>query len=147
MSKTNKYSPEVRERAVRLVQEARKDRPSLWAAVESIAPMIGCSTVTLHEWVKKHEIDTGVRDGIPTAERERIKALEREVKELRQANEILRLASAFFAQAELDRLKKKWGCSSTSTVSVSGSSQSASCCGSPHPPTGAMPHDSVIPLC
>ena len=100
MSKTNKYSPEVRERPVRLVQEARKDRPSLWAAVESIAPMIGCSTVTLHEWVKKHEVDTGVRDGITTVERERIKALERENKELR-------LASAFFAQAELDRLKKK----------------------------------------
>ena len=89
MSKTNKYSPEVRERAVRLVQEARKDRPSLWAAVESIAPMIGCSTVTLHEWVKKHEVDTGVRDGIPTAERERIKALEREVKELRKDKQYL----------------------------------------------------------
>ncbi|MCG9125949.1 transposase, partial [Laribacter hongkongensis] len=85
MSKTNKYSPEVRERAVRLVQEARKDRASLWAAVESIAPMIGCSTVTLHEWVKKHEIDSGVRNGVPAAGRERIKALEREVKELRQA--------------------------------------------------------------
>ena len=69
--------------------------------------MIGYSTVTLHEWVKKHEIDTGVREGIPTAVRERIKALEREVKELRQANEILRLASAFFAQAELDHFKKK----------------------------------------
>ena len=147
MSKTNKYSPEVRERAVRLVQEARKDRPSLWAAVESIAPMIGCSTVTLHEWVKKHEIDTGERDGIPTAERERIKALERENKELRQANEILRLASAFFAQAELDRLKKKSGPSSTSSVSVSGSSRSASCCRSPRPLTGVMPHASVIPLC
>lgn len=107
MSKTNKYSPEVRERAVRLVQEARKDYPSLWSAVESIAPKIGCAGVTLHEWVKKHEIDTGVRDGVTSAERERVKALEREVKELRQANEILRLASAFFAQAELDRLKKK----------------------------------------
>lgn len=107
MSKTNKYSPEVRERAVRLVQEARKDYPSQWAAVESIAPKIGCAAATLHEWVKKHEIDTGVRDGVTTAERERIKALERENKELRQANEILRLASAFFAQAELDRLKKK----------------------------------------
>lgn len=68
---------------------------------------IGCAAVTLHEWVKKHEIETGARDGVPAAERERIKALEREVKELRQANEILRLASAFFAQAELDRLKKK----------------------------------------
>jgi transposase len=107
MSKANKYSPEVRERAIRLVQEARKDYPSLWSAIESIAPKIGCAAVTLHEWVKKHEVDTGIRDGVPTAERERIKALEREVKELRQANEILRLASAFFAQAELDRLKKK----------------------------------------
>lgn len=107
MNKTNKYSPEVRERAVRLVQEARKDYPSLWSAIESIAPKIGCAAVTLHEWVKKHEIDTGMRDGVPTAERERIKVLERENKELRQANEILRLASAFFAQAELDRLKKK----------------------------------------
>ena len=107
MSKTNKYSPEVRERAVRLAQEARKDYPSLWAAVESIAPKIGCAAATLHEWVKRHEIDHGVRDGVTTAERERIKALEREVKELRQANEILRLASAFFAQAELDRLKRK----------------------------------------
>lgn len=85
MSKTKQYSPEVRERAVRLLQEARKDRPSPWAAVESRAPMMGCSPVTRHEWVKKHEIDTGVRDGRPTAERERLKALESEVKELRQA--------------------------------------------------------------
>jgi transposase-like protein len=69
--------------------------------------MIGCAAVTLHDWVKKHDIDSGMRDGVTTAERERIKALERENKELRQANEILRLASAFFAQAELDRLKKK----------------------------------------
>ena len=107
MGKTNEYFQEVRERAVRLAQEARKDRPALRVAFESIAPMIGCSTVTLHEWVKKHEIEVGVRDGVPLAERGRIKALEREVKELRQANEILRLASAFFAQAELDRLKKK----------------------------------------
>lgn len=107
MSKANKYSPEVRERAVRLVQEARKDYPSQWAAVESIAPKIGCAAVTLHEWVKRHEIDSGQRDGVTTAERERIKALEQENKELRKANEILRLASAFFAQAELDRLKKK----------------------------------------
>jgi transposase len=107
MSKTKQYSPEVKERAVRMVQEARKDYPSQWAAVESIAPKIGCACATLHEWVKRHEIDVGVRDGVTTAERERIKALEREVKELRQANEILRLASAFFAQAELDRLKKK----------------------------------------
>ncbi len=107
MSKMNKYSPEVKERAVRLVQEARKDYPSLWAAIASIAPKIGCVPQTLHEWVRKHEVDTGLRDGVTTEERERLKALEREVKELRQANEILRLASAFFAQAELDRLKKK----------------------------------------
>ena len=107
MSKTKQYLPEVKERAVRLVQEARKDYPSRWGAVESIAPKIGCAGATLHEWVKRHEIDSGLRDGVTSVERERIKALEREVKELRQANEILRLASAFFAQAELDRLKKK----------------------------------------
>ncbi len=107
MSKSNKYSPEIRERAVRLVQEARKEYPSQWAAIESIAPKIGCAAQTLHDWVKRHEIDSGMRDGVSTAERERVKALEREVKELRRANEILRLASAFFAQAELDRLKKK----------------------------------------
>lgn len=138
--------PEVRECAVRLEQEARKDRLSLWAVVESIAPMIGCSTVTLHDWVKKHEIDTGARDGIPTAERERIQALERENKELRQANEILRLASAFFAQAEFDRLKQKGGPSLASTVSVLGPSRSASGCGSPRPPTGAMPPVGAIHL-
>jgi transposase-like protein len=103
---TPKYSPEVRERAVRMVQEHRNEYPSLWAAIESIAPKIGCVPQTLHDWVKKHEIDTGLRDGITTEERERIKALEREVKELRRANEILKLASAFFAQAELDRKLK-----------------------------------------
>lgn len=90
MKKANKYPPEVRERAVRLVEDARKDDPSLWSAIESIAPNIGCAVVTLNEWVKKHEIDKGIRDGVPTAGRERIKAREREVKELRQINEILR---------------------------------------------------------
>ena len=103
---TPKYSPEVRERAVRLVQEHRGEYPSLWAAVESIAPKIGCVPQTLHEWVKRHEIDTGLRDGVTREERDRIKVLEREVKELRRANEILKLASAFFAQAELDRRLK-----------------------------------------
>jgi transposase-like protein len=96
---TPKYSPEVRERAVRLVQEHRGEYPSLWAAIESIAPKIGCVPQTLHEWVRKHEIDTGMREGITSEEREHIKALERENKELRRANEILKLASAFFAQA------------------------------------------------
>jgi transposase-like protein len=106
MKKSNKYSSEVRERAVRLVLEHRGEYPSLWSAIESIAPKIGCVPQTLHEWVRKHEIDSGMRDGITTAEHERVKALEREVKELRRANEILKLASAFFAQAELDRRLK-----------------------------------------
>lgn len=101
--KATKFSPEVRERAVRLVREQRSEHPSMWAAVESIAPMIGCTPQTLLDWVKREEIDLGERDGVSTAERERIKALEREVKELRRTNEILKLASAFFAQAELDR--------------------------------------------
>ena len=105
--KLNKYSPEVRERAVRMVQEHRGEYPSLWAAVESIAAKIGCAPHTLLEWVKKHQIDTGLRDGVTSEERDRIKALEREVKELRRANEILKLASAYFAQAELDRHSKK----------------------------------------
>jgi transposase len=106
MNKTNKFSPEVRERAVRLVQEHRGEYPSLWAAVESIAPKIGCVPQTLLEWVKRAEIDTGARPGMTTAELQRIKELERENKELRRANEILKTASAFFAQAELDRKLK-----------------------------------------
>jgi transposase len=106
MNKTNKFSPEVRERAVRMVQEHRGEYPSLWAAVESIAPKIGCVPQTLLEWVKRVEVDSGVREGIRTSEAQRMKDLEREVKELRRANEILKLASAFFAQAELDRRLK-----------------------------------------
>ncbi len=106
MNKTSKFSPEVKERAVRMVLEHRQDYPSIWAAVESIAPKIGCVPSTLLEWVKRHEVDHGMRDGMTSDERERIKALEREVKELRRANEILKLASAFFAQAELDRKLK-----------------------------------------
>jgi transposase len=106
MNKSNRFSPEVRERAVRMVQEHRGEYSSLWSAIESIAPKIGCVPQTLNEWVKKHEVDAGLRDGVSSEERERIKALEREVKELRRANEILKLASAFFAQAELDRKLK-----------------------------------------
>ena len=106
MTKANKFSPEVRERAVRMVQEHRGQYPSLWAAIESIAPKIGCVPQTLHEWVKRHQIDTGAREGITTTELQRLKELERENKELRKANEILKLASAFFAQAELDRRLK-----------------------------------------
>ncbi len=82
MKKTPKYSPEVRERAVRMVQEHRGDYPSLWAAIESFAPKIGCAPQTLNDWIRKSEIDSGKRDGVTTEERERIGALEREVKEL-----------------------------------------------------------------
>jgi transposase len=106
MNKSNKFSPEVRERAVRLVQEHRGEYPSLWAAIESIAPKIGCVPQTLNEWVKRDEVDSGSRPGITTTDMQRLKELERENKELRRANEILKLASAFFAQAELDRRLK-----------------------------------------
>ena len=106
MKKSTKFSPEVRERAVRMVQEHRSEYPSLWATVESIAPKIGCTPSTLLEWVKRSEVDSGKRAGVTTDEHGRVKALEREIKELRRANEILKLASAFFAQAELDRKLK-----------------------------------------
>ncbi len=106
MKKSNKFSPEVRERAVRMVQEHRGEYPSLWAAVQSIAPKMGCVPQTLLTWVQRHEIDSGVRQGVTTTEAQRVKDLERENKELRRANEILKLASAFFAQAELDRRLK-----------------------------------------
>jgi len=106
MNKSTKFSPDVRERAVRMVQEHRGEYPSLWTAVESIAPKIGCVPQTLLTWVQRHEIDTGVREGVTTADAQRMKELERENKELRRANEILKLASAFFAQAELDRKLK-----------------------------------------
>jgi len=89
-----------------MVQEQRGEYPSLWAAVESIAPKIGCVPQTLLEWVKQAEVDSGARKGVTTDEAQRIKDLEREVKELRRANEILKLASAFFAQGELDRRLK-----------------------------------------
>ena len=106
MNNSNKFSREVRERAVRMVQEHRGEYPSLWAAVESIAPKIGCVPQTLLEWVKRAQVDAGTRPGTTTAEAQRIKDLERENKELRRANDILRTASAFFAQAELDRKLK-----------------------------------------
>jgi transposase len=98
-----KYSPEVRERAVRMVQEHRVEHASEWAAIVSVAAKIGCTAQSLHNWVKQTERDQRVRAGPTTVERARMKELEREVKELRQANEILRKASAYFAQAELDR--------------------------------------------
>ena len=107
MSKTtNKFSPEVRERAVRLVFDSEGQHGSRWQAIVSIAVKIGCSAQTLNEWMKKAEIDSGRRAGIPSEMAERMKALERENRELRQANEILRKASAYFAMAELDRRSK-----------------------------------------
>ena len=108
MTKTfPRYSPEVHARAVRMVLDHRADYASQWAAISSIAAKIGCTAETLRRWVRQSEFDAGRRDGVTTQERDRIRALERENRELRQANEILRKASAYFAQAELDRPMRK----------------------------------------
>lgn len=103
MRKARQYSPEVRERAVRLVREHEKDYLSEWGTICSIAEKIGCTAETLRKWVRQKERDEGRRPGLSTEERQRLKELERENRELRRANEILRKASAYFAQAELDR--------------------------------------------
>ena len=103
MGRPSKYSPEVRERAVRLVVEHQGDHDSQWAAIGSIATKIGCTAETLRKWVRQAERDSRQRPGLSTAERQRLQELERENRELKRANEILRKASAFFAQAELDR--------------------------------------------
>jgi transposase len=103
METKTRFSPEVRERAVRLVLEQQREHESQWAAINSVAGKIGCSGETLRKWVRQAERDLGRRDGLTGSERERLKQLERENRELKRANEILRKASAFFAQAELDR--------------------------------------------
>ena len=103
MNKSTKFSQEMPERAVRLVQENRDQYVSLWAAVDSIAPKVGSVPQTLLTWVKRQEIDSGKRDGMTTVEARRVKELERAVRVLRRANETPKFASAFFAQAEFDR--------------------------------------------
>ena len=103
MDKRTRYSPEVRERAVRLVHEHEREHGSQWAAIRSIATKLGCTPESLRRWVRQEERDAGRRPGLTTTEQQRVKELERENRELRRANEILRKASAFFAQAELDR--------------------------------------------
>lgn len=106
MKTQSRYSPEVRERAVRLVFEHQAEYDSQWAAIGSIAAKVGCTAESLRKWVRQAERDAGGRPGLTTSERDRLKALERENRELKRANEILRKASAFFAQAELDRKVK-----------------------------------------
>ena len=106
MARPSRYSPEVRERAVRLVGEQAGQHGSEWAAIRSIAEKIGCTPETLRKWVRQSQVDGGKRPGLSTDDRERLKQLEREVRELKRANTILRQASAFFAQAELDRRHK-----------------------------------------
>ena len=106
MNKRTRYSPEVRERAVRMVFEHQADYNSQWAALNSIAVKIGCTAETLRKWVRRAEQDQGLREGLTRSDRDRFKDLERENRELKRANEILRKASAYFAQAELDRRPK-----------------------------------------
>ena len=106
MGRPSRYSPEVRERAVRMVWEHESEHASQWAAISSIAGKMGCTAETLRKWVREAERDQGRRPGLTTDEKARLKELERENRELKRANEILRLASAYFAQAELDRRAK-----------------------------------------
>ena len=106
MKELKRYSPVERERAVRLVFDQQGQHTSQWAAIQSIASKVGCTAETLRRWVRQTETDQGKRSGMSSSDRERLKELERENRELKQANEILRKASAYFAQAELDRRPK-----------------------------------------
>ena len=106
MGPRNRFSPEFRERAVRMLLDQQGEHESQWAAMNSVAGKVGCTAETLRKWVRQAEQDQGIRKGVTSEERERLKTLERENRELKRANEILRKASAYFAQAELDRRPK-----------------------------------------
>ena len=127
MGRPSRFSPEVRERAVRMVEEYREAHASEWAVLQSVAPKLGCTAETLRKWVRQAQRDAGHRPGLTTSERERLKEQEREVRELKRANEILRKAFAYFAQAERDRRRTspRWSSSSPTIAPWSGSSRSA----------------------
>ena len=134
MDTQTRYPVEIREQAVRMVLENKGEYDSQWAAITSVAQKLGMTPETLRQWVRRAEIDGGLRSGVSTEERARAKELEREVRELRRANEILKAASAFFG-AELDRKQKRRPRLSPNTRGSSGSSRSASACRSLPPPT------------
>ena len=136
----NRFTPEIRDRAIRMVMEQQSKHNSQWAAIELISEKIGCSQPTLHSWIKKREVAKVAPESLSSAEREQLKQMQRENKELKTANEILRKASAFFAgavfrQAELDRRPKRWWTSSINIVKPMGSSQSVASWPLPHPRT------------
>ena len=147
MGRPRRFSPEVRERAVRMVEEHREAHASAWAVLQSVAPKLGCTAETLRKWVRQAQRDAGHRPGLTTSERERLKELEREVRELKRANEILRKAFAYFAQAELDRRRTspRWSSSSPTIAPCSGSSRSAPCCRSPRRRTHRHRHQRTHP--
>ena len=147
MGRPSRFSPEVRERAVRMVEEHREAHASAWAVLQSVAPKLGCTAETLRKWVRQAPRDAGHRPGLTTSERERLKELEREVRELKRANEILRKAFAYVAQAELDRRRTspRWSSSSPTIAPCSGSSRSAPCCRSPRRRTHRHRHQRTHP--